>query len=110
MYISISLHFHPNSALFKIKEIFSTSHSFYWTHEGIRMFANISIYVIIQQYKKSEGNEMNGSRICCLHKFLYWLKENWNYIIFTSKKSVIFCAERRQWMCVLYGYMVYHER
>lgn len=52
MYISISLHFHPNSALFKIKEIFSSSHSFYWTHEGIRMFANISIYVIIQQYKK----------------------------------------------------------
>jgi hypothetical protein len=28
---------------------------------------------------------MNGSGICCLHKFLYWLKENWNYIIFTSR-------------------------
>ena len=59
------------------------------------MFANISIYVIIQQYKKSEGNEMNGSGICCLHKFLYWLKENWNYIIFTclfgSKLNVQLC-------------------
>ena len=77
------------------------------------MFANISIYVIIQQYK-SEGNEMNGSGICCLHKFLYWLKENWNYIIFTSKKSVILC-EKTMNVCFTYvwffiGYMVYHER